>query len=164
MQLIFELTQQPSSLLYSLESEACIFNRKHTTISNMERDVMNCRHFFRSASLGSVRSKQKRDDHHAPNKAPTSPQKQHELDDEHITINSIESPATAHRSKCWHYVFFTTATPGTSAPPPSHRTILQSLTVSSSPTGQVIRPKRLNNSNAPSTSPMIRYNLSLASV
>jgi hypothetical protein len=85
-----------------------VLNREHTTI-NLERDAMNCRHFFRSAGLGSVRSRRKRDDHHAPNKAPTSPQIQHELDDEHITINSIESPATAHRSKCWRYVFFTTA-------------------------------------------------------
>ena len=101
-----------------------VLNREHTTI-NLERDAMNCRHFFRSAGLGSVRSRRKRDDHHTPNKAPTSPQIQHELDDEHITINSIESPATAHRSKCWRYVFFTTAMPATSAPPPSHRTILQ---------------------------------------
>jgi hypothetical protein len=140
-------------------SKACTQSRTHNNQSGEGCDELQT--FFRSAGLGSVRSRRKRDDHHAPNKAPTSPQKQHELDDEHITINSIKSPATAHRSKCWHYVFFTTATPGTSAPPPSHRTILQSLTVSSSPTGQVIRltitiSKRLNNSNAPSTSSMIR--------
>jgi hypothetical protein len=59
MQVIFELTQQSSSLLYSLESKDCIFNSEHTTISP-ERDVMNCRHFFSFGwfGLGSVEAKE----------------------------------------------------------------------------------------------------------